>query len=60
MALAYYVERLVESGQLRNYVHAARVLGVTTSRSSQITELLNLPAEEQERILMAPVEGEQA
>jgi len=37
LALAVWIERKIEAGELRNYAHAARVLGVSRARVSQIT-----------------------
>lgn len=51
LALAHYVERLVESGQLKDYAHAARVLGMTRARMAQVMNLLLLSPGLQERIL---------
>ena len=42
LALAHYVERLVEEGAVRSYADAARQLGVSRARMSQILNLLNL------------------
>ncbi len=56
LALAHYVERLVESGELRSYSEAARKLGVTRARISQIIDLINLPPAVQEQILRGQLE----
>jgi len=42
LALAHHVERLVEEGQLKDYAHAARVLGMTRARMAQVMNLLFL------------------
>lgn len=52
LALAHLVENLVEGGQLSSYSGAARRLGVTRARMSQIRRLLALAAPIQEAILM--------
>ncbi len=52
LALAHYVERLVEEGAVKSYAQAARQLGVTRARISQILNLLNLPPHVQEGLLL--------
>ncbi len=52
LALAHYVERLVEAGSLKSYADAARQLGVTRARMAQIINLLNLPPRVQEGLLL--------
>ncbi len=52
LALAYYVERLVEEGTVASYADAARQLGVTRVRMSQILNLLNLSPRVQEGLLL--------
>ncbi len=52
LALAHYVERLVEEGSVASYADAARQLGVTRARMSQILNLLNLPPRVQEGLLL--------
>jgi len=51
LALAHHVERLVEDGQLKDYAHAARVLGMTRARMAQVMNLLLLSPGIQEKIL---------
>ncbi len=52
LALAHYVERLVEEGAVKSYADAARQLGVSRARISQILNLLNLPPRVQEGLLL--------
>ncbi len=52
LALAHYVERLVEQGSVKSYADAARQLGVSRARMSQILNLLNLPPRVQEGLLL--------
>ena len=52
LALAHYVERLAEEGTVRSYADAARQLGVSRARLTQITNLLNLPPRTQEALLL--------
>ena len=52
LALAHYIERLIEDGKLRNYAQAAAMLGVTRARMSQLMDLALLSAEVQERVLL--------
>ena len=50
-ALARYLDRLIESGELRSCSTVARLLGITKGRLSQIMALLNLSPDIQEQIL---------
>ena len=52
LALAYYIERLIEAGDIKNYSDAARKIGVTRTRMTQIRNLLNLSPRIQEAILL--------
>ncbi len=52
LALAHYVERLVEEGAVASYADAARQLGVSRARMTQILNLLNLPPRVQEGLLL--------
>ena len=52
LALAHYVERLVEVGTLASYADAARQLGVTRARMGQVLNLLNLSPQVQEALLL--------
>ena len=54
LGLAHEIERRIRAGELRDYAHAAEVLGVTRARVSQITGLLLLAPEIQEAILNLP------
>ncbi len=51
LALAYYIERQVESGELESYAEAARLLGMSRARISQVMNLLTLSPGIQEAIL---------
>lgn len=51
LALAYRVEAAIETGELKHHAEAARRLGVTRARMSQVAALRWLPIEEQEEIL---------
>ena len=51
LALAHHVERLVESGAIKNHAEAARALGVSRARMAQVMSLLNLSPTIQEVIL---------
>ncbi len=46
------LERLVEEGTIANYADAARQLGVSRARITQILNLLNLPPRVQEGLLL--------
>ncbi len=52
LALAHYVERLVEEESVVSYADAARQLGVSRARMSQILNLLNLSPRVQEGLLL--------
>ncbi len=56
LALAHYVERLVEEGAVKSYSDAARQLGVSRARMAQITNLLNLPPRVQEGLLLGKID----
>ena len=56
LALAYLVERLIESGTIKDYAEAARRIGVSRARMSQLVNLLNLSARNQEGILLGKLE----
>jgi hypothetical protein len=51
LALAHLVERLVEAGELKDYAHAARQLGMAKSHMTHVTNLLSLAPDIQEAIL---------
>lgn len=58
MALAIRMQRLIESGDVRDYAELARLGHVTRARVTQIMNLLNLAPDIQEEILfLAPVES---
>ncbi len=56
LALAHYVERLVEQGTVASYADAARQLGVTRARMSQVLNLLNLSPRVQEALLLGKID----
>ena len=51
LALAHHIDRKIRDGELRDYAHAAEVLGVTRARVSQLTALTLLAPAIQEAIL---------
>ena len=55
LALAHYVERLVESGHVKGYAEAARQLTITRARMSQVMNLLNLSPRVQEALLLGRI-----
>ena len=55
LALAYLVERKVESGEIKSYAEAARLLGVSRARMAQVMALTNLSCQVQESILLGMV-----
>ena len=52
LALAHHVERLVEAGELSGYAEAARSLGLTRARLTQVMKLLLLAPEIQHALLL--------
>ncbi len=54
MALALRFQRLVESGNVRDYAELARLGHVTRARMTQIMNLLNLASDIQEAVLFLP------
>ncbi len=54
MALAIRFERLVRSGEVRDYAEIARLGNVTRARVTQIMNLLNLAPDIQEQLLFLP------
>ena len=51
LALAHKIHRGIESGEIRNQAEAAKTLGLTRARLSQILDLTNLAPDHQEEIL---------
>jgi hypothetical protein len=51
LALAYWIEQRIESGELRDLADAARALGLTRARVSQLSNLRLLPSAVQEAVL---------
>ena len=54
LALALKFEQLIESGVVSNYAAVAQVARVSRSRVTQMTSLLNLAPDIQEKILFLP------
>ena len=52
IALAHHVENLVERGVLPDYAAAARILGLTNARVTQVMNLLQLAPDLQEGLLL--------
>ena len=52
IALAHHVEDLVERGVLSDYADAARILGLTNARVTQVMNLLQLAPDLQEGLLL--------
>ena len=51
LALAYYVERCIEDGTLENYADAARRLGITRARMTQVMDLMLVSNRRREEVL---------
>ena len=54
LALAHRIDGMIRAGELRNLADAARAIGVTRARMTQIVNLLLLAPEIQEAILDLP------
>lgn len=52
LALAHYIDRLIDARELHNYAQAAAVLGVTRARISQLMDLALMPPQAQENVLL--------
>ena len=52
LALAHFIERAIESGQIKDYADAARKLGVTRARLTQVMDSAVAPVAEQEAVLV--------
>ena len=58
LTLAYKIERMIRDGELQDLADAARTIGFTRARMTQITNLLLLAPQIQEAILgLPPVRG---
>lgn len=55
LALAHKIDGMIRAGELRDLADAARVVGVTRARMTQIMNLLLLAPEIQEEILELPL-----
>lgn len=51
LALAIWIDRQIEAGRLRNDAHAARMLGITRARISQILNLALASGAEKKALL---------
>ena len=56
LALAHQIERHIESGEIADYADAARALGLTRARLTQVMNLLLLAPAIQEALLTGRVE----
>jgi hypothetical protein len=54
LALAHKIDAMVRDGEFRDYAEAARRMGLTRARVTQITNLLLLAPQIQEAILNLP------
>jgi hypothetical protein len=57
LALAYWIDRRIEAGELRDLADAARLIGVSRARMTQIANLLLLPRDVQEQVLAPGFKG---
>ena len=53
LVLGYHFERLVREGKVKNYAEIARLTGLSRARVTQIMDLLLLPHNVHERIVLA-------
>jgi hypothetical protein len=56
IALAHYIEALIEAGKLRDLAQAAERLGITTARITQVCDLALLDPAIQAAVLLGEVE----
>lgn len=54
LALANRIDGMIHSGELRDWAEAARLIGVTRARMTQVANLLLLAPEIQEAVLSVP------
>ena len=54
LALAHTIQRAIDRGEIRDQAEAARRLGVTRARMTQILDLTHLAPDVQEEILFLP------
>jgi hypothetical protein len=54
LVLAHKIDAKIHSGEIQTWAEAARLVGVTRARMTQITKLLLLSPENQEAILNLP------
>ncbi len=54
LALAHHIDRKIRDGELRDYAHAAEVLGMTRARVSQISAMTLLAPAIQKAIVELP------
>ena len=54
LALAHHIDGMIRSGELRDWAEAARLIGVTRARMTQIANLLLLAPDIQEAVLDVP------
>lgn len=54
LALAYWIDGLVRSGEVEDLAGVARMCGVSRARVGALMSLLGAPAAEQERLLGPP------
>ena len=54
LALAHKIDRMIQAGELRDQADAARAIGITRARMTQIMNLLLLAPSIQETILELP------
>ena len=57
LALAYLIERKIDAGEIESYAAAARLLGTSRARVTQIIRLLQLPSEIQQEILLGKIDS---
>ena len=55
LALAYYIDSLIRSGQVADLASVARMCGVSRARVSKVATMLRVAVGEQSAALMPPV-----
>jgi len=57
LALAYRIDGMIRSGELKNWTEAARLVGITRPRMTQIANLMLLAPALQEPLFLLPIPG---
>jgi hypothetical protein len=59
LALAHYIDRLIDDGVIADYAEAAKKLGISRARMTQVVDLVLLSPHIQERVLLGTMDVHQ-